>query len=38
MTTATSTEGSLATNPEAAGIFLAWVLCEGKVVPDGSPP
>jgi catechol 2,3-dioxygenase-like lactoylglutathione lyase family enzyme len=29
--------GIPATNPEAAGIFLAWVLGEGKVVPDGPP-
>jgi catechol 2,3-dioxygenase-like lactoylglutathione lyase family enzyme len=29
--------GIPATDPEAAGIFLAWVLGEGSVVPDGPP-
>jgi catechol 2,3-dioxygenase-like lactoylglutathione lyase family enzyme len=29
--------GIPATDPEAAGTFLAWVLGEGDVVPDGPP-
>jgi catechol 2,3-dioxygenase-like lactoylglutathione lyase family enzyme len=29
--------GIPATDPETAGIFLAWVLGEGNVVPDGPP-
>ena len=29
--------GIPATDPEAAGAFLAWVLGEGDVVPDGPP-
>ena len=29
--------GIPATDPEAAGTFLAWVLGEGSVVPDGPP-
>ncbi len=29
--------GIPATDPEAAGTFLAWVLGEGNVVPDGPP-
>ena len=29
--------GIPAADPEAAGIFLAWVLGEGEVIPDGPP-
>jgi catechol 2,3-dioxygenase-like lactoylglutathione lyase family enzyme len=29
--------GIPAADPEAAGTFLAWVLGEGRVVPDGPP-
>jgi catechol 2,3-dioxygenase-like lactoylglutathione lyase family enzyme len=29
--------GIPATDPEAAGTFLAWVLGAGKVMPDGPP-
>jgi hypothetical protein len=29
--------GIPAADPEAAGAFLAWVLCAGNVVPDGPP-
>ncbi|MBV9384057.1 MAG: hypothetical protein JO242_25760 [Streptosporangiaceae bacterium] len=37
MSAAIDHAGIPATDPEAAGIFLAWVLCEGNVVPDGPP-
>ena len=29
--------GIPAADPEAAGVFLAWVLGEGDVIPDGPP-
>lgn len=29
--------GIPATDPEAAGIFFAWVLGEGHGIPDGPP-